>query len=235
MKPLDTINAVNTRPRTTGTPQGEVEQFIKKHGLTDLDKNPKAPVRDFSFIMRDTPPSKMTAKRKQAKREYKKALANVNKVKIIPKLSFKPSRNPAASKITRERRMPLAIELSRGVWIPAIKQTTSAARSMMQRQDMEVINQDLPLIKLQSINSGQHYFASIAVLAAVKKAQGSYGKASAIAHIEQGFMIYVDAWCVSRSVQSRVLNELKAKYGDIYRVIDMKNNTIGYCRLEPQL
>lgn len=75
-------NAISNRPKTSGTPIAEVEAFIAKHGVTDLDKNPQAKPRKLQFIINgktcvDLSEQDYSAKKKQAKAEYKTALKNL--------------------------------------------------------------------------------------------------------------------------------------------------------------
>ncbi len=100
-------NAINNRPKNTGTSIDDVEAFIAKHGVTDLDANPQAKPRKLQFIINgktcvDLSEQDYSAKKKLAKTEYKSALKNLtngtaelrikdeNRVAIKPKPAAKP-------------------------------------------------------------------------------------------------------------------------------------------------
>lgn len=74
-------NAIDNRPKTTGTSPDDIEAFIAQHGLTDLDANPQAKPRNLNFVANRTcidAAAEGRAKQKQAKADYRAALKNLD-------------------------------------------------------------------------------------------------------------------------------------------------------------
>lgn len=159
-------NAISNRPKTSGTPIADVEAFIAKHGVTDLDANPQAKPRKLQFIINgktcvDLSEQDYSAKKKQAKAEYQAALKNLAsgtaELRIKDEPADKPKSIPQLRIENRARRLAeMKAQLLSGEPIKVIDGTKDKTLYWRQRSDIVEFTEKFDIVKSRLFGSNDY-------------------------------------------------------------------------------